>query len=254
MPRVAFRPLVLIAILALMAVVVGAQAPVPQPEDQETARVVVELLEQLHMARPQIDDAIAIKWCDNFIKDLDPSKYYFLKPDVEEFKKEATTLDDQIREGNIEFAKRVLDRYVVRHDERFKTQMELLKNKQDFTVDEYLSDDSEKLDFPADKAEADERLRKKVKFDLLYSKVVEDVSEAEAVNKWKIRYKDRNRQVHQIDASELLQAYLTNLTKTFDPHSAYLGRRTGRICSTRRFISRSRESAPSFGPRTATPL
>ena len=42
MPRVAFRPLVLIAILALMAVVVGAQAPVPQPEDQETARVVVE--------------------------------------------------------------------------------------------------------------------------------------------------------------------------------------------------------------------
>ena len=29
MPRVAFRPLVLIAILALMAVVVGAQAPGP---------------------------------------------------------------------------------------------------------------------------------------------------------------------------------------------------------------------------------
>ena len=223
MPRVAFRPLVLTAILGLMAVVVGAQAPVPQPEDQETARVVVELLEQLHMARPQIDDAIAIKWCDNFIKELDPSKYYFLKPDVLEFKKEATTLDEQIREGNIDFAKKVLDRYVARHDERFRTQMELLKNKQDFTVDEYLSDDSDKLDFPADKADADERLRKKVKFDLLYSKVVEEVDDAEAVKKWKVRYKDRNRQVHQIDASELLQAYLTNLTKTFDPHSAYLG-------------------------------
>src|SRR4051794_17150215 len=41
MPRIAFRPLVLIAILALMAVIVGAQAPVPQPEDQETAREVV---------------------------------------------------------------------------------------------------------------------------------------------------------------------------------------------------------------------
>jgi carboxyl-terminal processing protease len=223
MPRVAFRPLVLIAILALMAVVVGAQAPVPQPEDQETARVVVELLEQHHMARPQIDDAIAVKWCDNFIKDLDPSKYYFLKADVEEFKKDATSLDDHIREGNIDFAKRVLERYVARHDERFKTQRELLEKKQDFAVDEYLSDDSDKLDFPADKAEADERLRKKVKFDLLYSKVVEDVNDAEAVKKWKIRYKDRNRQAHQIDDGDLLQAYLTNLTKTFDPHSAYLG-------------------------------
>jgi carboxyl-terminal processing protease len=223
MPRVAFRPLVLIGILALMAVVVGAQAPVPQPEDQETARVVVELLEQQHMARPQIDDAIAVKWCDNFIKDLDPAKYYFLKPDVEEFKKEADTLDDRIKEGNIDFAKKVLDRYVARHDERFKTQMELLEQKQDFTVDENLSDDSDKIDFPADKAEADARLRKKVKFDLLYSKVVEDVNDDEAVKKWKIRYKDRNRQVHQIDSSELLQAYLTSLTKAFDPHSAYLG-------------------------------
>ena len=52
MPRVALRPLVLIAVLALMAVIVGAQAPVPQPEEQETARIVVELLERGHMARP----------------------------------------------------------------------------------------------------------------------------------------------------------------------------------------------------------
>ena len=133
------------------------------------------------MARPQIDDAIAVKWCDNFIKDLDPAKYYFLKADVEEFKKEASTLDDQIKEGNIDFAKKVLARYLTRHDERFKTQMELLKQKPDFTVDEYLSDDTDKIDFPVDKAEADDRLRKKVKFDLLYSKVVEDVSDDEAV-------------------------------------------------------------------------
>ncbi len=223
MPRLAFRPLVLMAILALMAVVVGAQAPVPQPEDQETARIVVDLLERIHMARPVIDDAIAVKWCDNFIKELDPAKYYFLKADVEEFKKEAKTLDDQVREGNIDFATKVFDRYLLRHDERYKTLVELLKEKHDFTLDEYLSDDTDKIDYPADKAEADGRLRKKVKFDLLFSKVVEDIELPEAVRKLAIRYKDRNRQVHQIDTSELLQAYLTNLTRTFDPHSAYMG-------------------------------
>src|SRR5271154_5821278 len=107
MPRVALRPVVLIAVLALMAVIVGAQAPVPQPEDQETAKVVVDLLERGHMARPAINDEIAIKWCDKFIKDLDPGKYYFLKADVEEFKKDAKTLDDQIRDGNIDFARKV---------------------------------------------------------------------------------------------------------------------------------------------------
>ena len=223
MPRLALRPLVLMSVLALMAVIVGAQAPVPQGEDQETARIVVELLEGGHMARPKIDDAIAVKWCDNFIKQLDPVKFYFLKADVDEFKKEATTLDDKIKQGNIDFARKVYDRFLVRQDERYKTLLELLKQKHDFTVDEYLSDDSDKIDYPVDKAEADERLRKKVKFDLLFSKVVEEFDHDEAVRKWTIRYRDRNRQAHQEDTSELLQRYLTNLTQTFDPHSAYLG-------------------------------
>jgi carboxyl-terminal processing protease len=223
MSRIAFRPFVLMAILALMAVVVGAQAPAPQPEDQETARIVVQLLEEQHMARPKIDDAIAVKWCDNYINSLDPAKYYFLKADVEEFKKEEKNLDDQVREGNIDFARKVFDRYLVRNDERFKTMMDLLKQKQDFTVDEYLPDETDKMQFPVDAAEANERLRKKVKFDLLFSKVVEDLDDVEAVKKWTIRYRDRNRQAHQIDTSELLQVYLTNLTKTFDPHTAYLG-------------------------------
>jgi len=223
MPRLALRPLVVMAVLALMAVIVGAQAPVPQPEDQETARIVVELLEQGHMARPVIDDGIAVKWCNNFIKDLDPAKYYFLKADVDEFKKEGKHIDDQIKAGNIDFAREVFDRYLVRHDERYKTLTELLKQKPDFTADEYLTDEFDKIDYPIDKAEADERLRKKVKVDLLYSKVVEDIDDAEAVRKWAIRYHDRNRQEHQVDTSDLLQRYLTSLTRVFDPHSAYMG-------------------------------
>src|SRR3954469_11580024 len=50
MPRPNLRPLTLVAILALMAVVVGAQAPNPAPVDQLTAKVVVHLLERGHMA------------------------------------------------------------------------------------------------------------------------------------------------------------------------------------------------------------
>ncbi len=225
MPRIAFRPLVLIAVLALMAVIVGAQAPVPQPEDQETAREVVDLVERNHMAHPQIDDEIAVKWCDNFIKKLDPQKYHFLKSDVAEFRKEAKTLDDQIRMGNIDFAHKVFDRFLERSDERFKAELELLKEKFDFTKDESIDDDPDKIDFPADKAEADKRLRKKVKLDVLIGKVVEELSDADAVAKWKIRYKDRNRLWHQVDSSELLELYLSSLTETFDPHSSFLSQK-----------------------------
>ncbi len=114
MPRLALRPLVLIAVLALMAVIVGAQAPAPQPEDQETAKIVVDLLERGHMARPVIDDDISVKWCDNFLKHLDPGKYYFLKADIDEFKKENRDLDDQIRNGDLEFARKVFERFLKR--------------------------------------------------------------------------------------------------------------------------------------------
>jgi carboxyl-terminal processing protease len=221
MPRLALRPLTLLAILALMAVVVGAQAPVPTNDDQETAKTVVDLLERGHMARPVIDDEIAVKWCNNFLKDLDPQKFYFLKADVEEFKKEAKNLDDQVREGNIDFARRVFDRFLKRNDERYATIQELLKQKFDFSTDEFLNDDPDKIDYPVDKKEADERWRKKIKLDLLQLRA-EKTDEAEAVKKLTVRYRDRNRMFHQFDSSELLEVYLSSLTRTFDPHSSYL--------------------------------
>ncbi|MFO0889586.1 MAG: carboxy terminal-processing peptidase [Isosphaeraceae bacterium] len=181
----------------------------------------VELLERGHMARPVIDDKIAVKWCNNFLKDLDPQKFYFLKADVEEFRKEATDLDDQIREGNIDFARRVFARFLKRNDERYQTVQELLKQKFDFSADEYLNDDPDKTEYPADQKEADERWRKKIKLDLLQLRA-DKVDEAEAVRKLTVRYRDRNRMFHQFDSSELLEVYLSSLTRTFDPHSSYL--------------------------------
>ena len=100
MPRTALRPLTLVGVLALVAVVVGAQAPAARDADELTARIVVQLLEGGHMAKPKINDEIAKKWCKTFIKDLDPQKNYFLKADVDEFMAQADTLDDKIRTGN----------------------------------------------------------------------------------------------------------------------------------------------------------
>src|SRR5690348_12804621 len=97
MPRLAFRPLALVALMAFIAAVVGAQAPEPKPLDEDTARVVVNLCELGHMAKPKIDDETAQKWCKNFLKDLDPQKYYFEKADIDEFMAQAKTLDDKIK-------------------------------------------------------------------------------------------------------------------------------------------------------------
>jgi carboxyl-terminal processing protease len=115
----------------------------------------------------------------------------------------------------------VFERFLQRNDERYQTVQELLKQKFDFTTDEYLTDDPEKIDYPVDKKEADERWRKKIKFDLLQFRI-DKTEEAEAIRKLSVRYKDRNRMFHQFDSNELLEVYLSSLTRTFDPHSSYL--------------------------------
>ena len=111
------------------------------------------------MAKPTIDDETAKKWCNTFLKDLDPQKYYFLKADVEEFLPQATTLDEKIHEGNLDFSHLVFDRFLKRSDERLAMVQELLKEKPDFTVEESIVDDPDLLEYPKDNAEARDRMR-----------------------------------------------------------------------------------------------
>ena len=89
-----------------------------------------------------------------------------------------------------------------------------------FTADESIVDDPEKLDYPRDNDEARERMRKRVKLELLQAKV-DDEKEDEALKKIAVKYRDRNRMVHQFNASDLLEFYLSSLSRTFDPHTTY---------------------------------
>ena len=152
MPRNALRPLTLVGFLGLTAVVIGAQAPVPKPADEKTASTVVQILERVHMAKPRIDDETGKKWCKNFLKDLDPQKYYFEKNDVTEFSAQATTLDDKIREGNLDFARLVFERYLKRNNAWQTFVMKELDEKPDFSKDDSILDDPDLYDYPVDNA------------------------------------------------------------------------------------------------------
>ena len=223
MTRSVVRPLAAFGVLGVVALVVGAQAPATAPIDERTAKLVVASLESKHMAHPTIDDETAQKWAKMFFKDLDPLKYNFLKTDVDEFMPRANTLDDKIREGNLDFARDVFARFLQRSDERYQMIVGLLKEKPDFTVDESMSDDFDNLDYPADDAAARERMRQRIKLDLLRAKI-DNEPEEEAVKKLEMKYHDLNRFWHQANSADLLEYYLSSLSRTFDPHTSYMNR------------------------------
>ena len=104
--------------------------------------------------------------------------------------------------------------------------MELLKQKPDFTVDESIVDDPDQIDYPADAAEAKERWRKRIKFDLLQLKARQDRGGRGGQASSRSATATATGSFHQFDMSDLLEVYLTSLTRTFDPHSSYMSAKT----------------------------
>ncbi len=227
MPRFALnRPggvVTLAGIAALTALVVGAQPPQldPTPAEQATAQIVATLLERGHISKPDLNDTIATHWAKSFIESLDPQKYNFLKGDVDEFMASADTLDDAVMEGDVSWSRTVFERFLKRSDERLAATLKILEQEPDFTIDESIVDDPDLIEYAATTAEAEDRLRQLLKFELLRRKVNGDTIE-KAASQLAIRYKDLNRYFHNFDSGDLLERYLTELAESVDPHSGYM--------------------------------
>lgn len=192
-------------------------------QDRLVVSLVTTFLQQAHLTRPEIGDDISRRLFKQFLKDLDPTKLYFLSSDIEDFKKYETELDDQLRKGDLSFAYKVYERLVTRVGERFKLVEELINDSHDFTVNETLDTNYDKLDWAKSEAELKERWRRRIKFDLLMHRVGQKpLPETEAKQKVLSRYQSVLKRWKQLDNYELLELYLSALTASVDPHSSYM--------------------------------
>jgi carboxyl-terminal processing protease len=195
----------------------------PRPSDRRVVMSVVALLQKEHLTRHPLDDEISARGLENFLKMLDPMKLYFTQGDVAEFlEKYKTQIDDDLKKSDISVAYSVFDRFLKRIDERMATIETLLeKNEFDFTVNEEMLVDRDLLRYPGDAAEAEDRWRKRLKYDLLSLKS-EKVEGKEAIERLQRRYRTFAKRMHQTDGDELLEMFLTGIISTLDPHTTYM--------------------------------
>jgi len=199
----------------------------PRPSDRQVAKVVVALMKRDHLSRHPLDDEISRRGLRLFIKSLDGMKLYFYQSDIDAFNRRQDQLDDMVATGDISFAYEIFNVLLKRIDERVAMVDELLKEDFDFTVDETLITDADKLSFPKDAAEARERWRKRLKYDLLVLKSEKDDSKKAANQedpkvRLSRRYHSFAKRMHQTDPDELLEMYLTSITSSYDPHTTYM--------------------------------
>jgi len=195
------------------------------PAEQETAKLVSNMIKKYHISQKPLDDRISAMLLQRFVKELDPQKFYFLQGDIDDLAKYRDHLDDLLKMGDVKFAHELFLLYVKRLDERIVTAHKFIDTPQDFTNDENLDIDGEKLSWSIDLKEVNERWRKKVKYELLTLQLDKIASE-KARERLHKRYDTLRRTAHEMEDSEVLEMYLSSMAHCFDPHSSYMSKQT----------------------------
>lgn len=199
-----------------------ASLTAPRPTDRQITRTVTALVGGQHLSKHALDDEISQRAMEQFLKSLDGMKLYFYQSDIDEFNKKKNDIDDMVKSGDVSFAYTVYNTLLKRIDERIAQVDELLKEDFDFTVDETLVTDPAKLTYAKTPAEAKDRWRKRLKYDLLALKNDKSLKGEDPKVRLKRRYSSFAKRMHQTDADELLEMYLTSLTTSYDPHTTFM--------------------------------
>ncbi len=207
--------------IAVVARIAWAELDGPLPQDRQVALAVASLVERGHLLQHTLDDEISARCLDVYLKMLDPMKLYFYQADVDGFAARKNDLDELAKKGDVSFGYEVFKVFLQRVDERVRAVDDLVNMDHDFTVDEDMVTDRDVATYAVDEADAREKWRKRIKYDLLMQKA-EKRSAAEARDRLSRRYHSFARRMHQTDRDELLEMYLSALTTAYDPHTSYM--------------------------------
>ena len=145
----------------------SAEITEPTRRDSYIAMTVSALMKREHVSRRPIDEEIAARTMSNMLKTLDPQKIYFYQSDVDEFTKQQENLGNWFRSGDIKISYVIFKTFLARVDERVAMIQKQLEEPVDFTIDEEMVTDRDSLTYPKTPEEARERVRKRVKYELL---------------------------------------------------------------------------------------
>ena len=219
-PTRAMLALLLISCLVPAPQCVAEIVATPPSRNRQVAFYVHHFLTTQHLSRRAVDDELSGRFLKSFLEGLDPQKAYFLQSDIAKFEERKADLDDMMRDRDTQFAHDVFRTFLERVETRLEHIEELLQEELDFTVDEEITLDSKLLEYPKDEEEANDRWRRRIKYDLLILKSNEKTAE-EARKTLQDRYRTFAQRTAQADEDDVLERFMNALASAYDPHSSY---------------------------------
>lgn len=217
------QALTIVASLLVSLLLPTVAAGQKDPKDiRKVMGLVHILLEQEHISGRKVDDTISKRAMKAYLESLDPLKVYFEQKDIDAFLEFETKLDDMLKRGDLEFARILFKRFLTRLEQRVGQVESLLEIDHDFTVAESFTTDPDVIDWPQDPAEALDRWRRRMKYDLLRLKS-DKVELADAKKQIKKRFKNFLRRMKQFNDEDILASFVASITRSYDPHTSYIG-------------------------------
>lgn len=194
----------------------------PQQQQAQAAHLSAQFLTRFHYKPVKLDDALAEKVINRYIKSLDPEKFFFVQSDIDQFAAQNTKLDDAIFKEDLSIPFDIFNLYEKRIVERLTYARELLKQSFDFSQKEDYAFVRDKEPWPKSEAESRELWRKRVKNDWLRLKLAgkKDAAIRETLNK---RYENSLTRAYKYKSDDVFQIFMNAYATSIEPHTDYLG-------------------------------
>ncbi|HSC66682.1 MAG TPA: carboxy terminal-processing peptidase [Cellvibrio sp.] len=200
------------------------QALNPSPEQGKAVIDLVQKLDSEHYRDLDFNDALSSRYFDEYLKSLDSSRNFFLQSDIAEFEKYRKTFDNDFKEGKLDNAFAIFNRFNERMIQRLEKVVKTLEDPKttfDFDVEESIVIDREKAPWPANQAAADKLWHQYLKSNLLNS-LLSGKKLDESKTTLKKRYANQLRRLKQQTSEEAFSVMMNSLTMLYDPHTNYL--------------------------------
>ena len=214
----------------------------PPTKNERILHNVGEMLEQIHYSPKQIDDKFSKEVFVKYLGDIDVEKNVLLQSDIEALRgKYETHIDEEILgKAPIQFVPAVSEIYKKRLAETEVIYKDILSKPFDFTTDEYVNQDYDKVDFPKDEAERKDAWRKRLKYltlerysDLLdqqeanrnkpgfVSRSAEDLEKDARARALKVMDRFYERLKVKVTDDDRFNMFVQTIVQCMDPHTDY---------------------------------
>ena len=197
-------------------------------------------LKMLHFAPLEVNDALSEKVFKLYIKRMDAGKKFLIKPDIDELKKYEHSIDDDINNGTFNFFDKSLEIINGRIEEARVYYKDIIDKPFNFTKDETVELDADKLAFSKNKEDLKDAWRKSLKYQVLEKinekmesqakakeksdtvtiKTTEEL-EIDARKKLLKTYDDYFKRLGNFKRNDRLDIYFNVITSIYDPHTEY---------------------------------